>query len=182
MIQKTHRFATAFVFGTLIAYAVLIAVIHPSLEQWPTLLVPFVTAFTVFATFFVNWKTSINLKSVDVLIHFNNMYDAVAYVERENLRNDPVAATQERIEQHYRRFWNLQLEQYLLFKKGFIDPDIFRYWMQCRFEEWNDNQVIGGISYKQAWETTAKTLKQFDFFGFMNRVFIDPEDALKSRR
>lgn len=164
----------------LILYAWSVFFLHPpSAEQWGSAMVPFVTAAILLSTFMVNWRTSVVLKTVDVMIHFNKVYDDVAYREHSSLQSDPLAATPARVQQHYRRFWNLQLEQFIMFRKGFIEPDIFRYWMQCRYDEMKANEVVGDMTYKQGWEQASKTLKRTDFEIFMNHVFVDPLDALK---
>lgn len=141
-------------------------------------MVPFVTAAILLSTFMVNWKTAVLLKSVDVIIHFNKVYDEIAFREHLLLQSDPTAATEARVQQYYRRFWNLQLEQFFMFKKGYIEHDIFRYWMQCRQDEMKANQSLGHMSYKQGWEQASKTLKATEFEVFMSHVFLDLEGAL----
>ncbi len=180
-IIKTHRIATIVVFGTLVCYGVFVFVLRPPApDQWSNALVPFLTATLLLSTFLVNWKTSVSLKSVDVIIHFNKIYDEVAFREYMFLKEDPVAATDARLRQHFRRFWNLQLEQFIMFKKGYIDPDIFRYWMQCRHEEMKTNERLGSMTFKEGWDYASKMLKNTDFEIFMNHVFVDLKGALES--
>jgi len=45
----------------------------------------------------------------------------------------------------WRRFWNLQREQYFLWKKGPIDKTLYEIWMHYKFEECKENRTIGGI-------------------------------------
>jgi len=54
-----------------------------------------------------------------------------------------------------RSYWNLQLEQYQLYVLGFIEDNIFRYWMSLRRRDYNEPPFDGFR------DMTTKALKSF---------------------
>jgi len=75
------------------------------------------------------------------------------------------------LEDYYYPFWDLQLEQYQLWKKKFITPEIYTSWMDLRYREWMQNDTVAGKTYQEAWEETKKHLSNDEFSRFMEDVF-----------
>jgi len=75
------------------------------------------------------------------------------------------------LEDYYYPFWDLQLEQYKLWKKKFITPEMYTSWMDLRQQEWMQNDTVAGKTYQEAWEETKKHLSDDEFSRFMEDVF-----------
>ena len=75
-------------------------------------------------------------------------------------------------DKYWRSFWFLQQEQYYLWKDGMINNNIFQIWMNFRRSEWNRNESLAGVSYRDAYQTVVKTgLLTSDFQEYMKEVF-----------
>ncbi len=68
------------------------------------------------------------------------------------------------------RFWLIQQEQYILWKQGVINEDLYQLWMDFRAKEWEENEVIRGICYRDSWEESCKRMMH-EFYDFMKTVF-----------
>ncbi len=185
-IRDLHRLSFVTVGLLLTGYTAAVVLHPPENAQWTATLVPYVTAGILMSTFFVNWRTTIEMKVIDLLIHFGKLYEQIAFAEWSELANSPTPQSRQRVEQHFRRFWNLQLEQFLFYKRGLIDRETYQYWMNCRFEEnkanesvpWKDKKGSGSMSFREGWEyARSHYIRDNTFVGFMNQVFIDPSKA-----
>jgi hypothetical protein len=75
-------------------------------------------------------------------------------------------------EDYYLKFWNLQIDQFQYWTLGYIETEIYRYWMQCRHRESERNETLGGISYDAGWKLAQEQLcPPPAFVEFMTKVF-----------
>jgi hypothetical protein len=113
------------------------------------------------------------MKTIDLLTHFQQRYDYLVYEEQRKLQALPEEQARPQAEAFYRRFWDLQLEQYQEWREGFITPEIFSSWMNFRRCEWERNEKVGGVTYREGWEGFKKYLGNDDdgFSAYMEEVF-----------
>ena len=74
------------------------------------------------------------------------------------------------LQSFWHRFWFFHQEQYILWKQGVIDKDLYQLWMDYRAKEWKDNEVIRGVSYQDSWKEVCRQLTD-EFCNFMKAVF-----------
>ena len=106
------------------------------------------------------------LKTIDLMSSFQNRYDDIMHTSK-NLSNDGLVDAVV----YYERFWNLQLEQWQYFNKGYVDCNTYTYWMTCRYREWVKNDRIGGVSYQEGFKKGLMGLEAPKFKKFMTNVF-----------
>lgn len=85
--------------------------------------------------------------SAELLADCNRRYDELITI----MINGGITDSNVSPDLYYRRFWSLQFDQYNYRKLGFLDAQIFQYWMQCRHDDWNRNPTVGGKSYQDSW-------------------------------
>lgn len=78
----------------------------------------------------------------------------------------------------WRRFWHLQQEQFVLWRKGLVDDDLYRIWMNYRREEWKENSTLQERSYRQSFEAVASALLP-EFREFLTRVVFSEQQPFK---
>jgi len=98
------------------------------------------------------WAQGKKHKLIDVTLHFQEAYDQLE-MRIVDVNNE------EEANYWFNRFWNLQARQYEYWLNGFIEDDIFIYWIGCRRNEIINNGVFkkfenGTKSYtfKSGWE------------------------------
>ena len=111
----------------------------------------FVTIIIMVVTFIKSLKMTKVNKIIDVTINCQKRFDTIVW-ESVRLINEGKVE----VEEYYERYWNLQLEQFQYWKLGFINDEIYKYWMSARFKEWNQNKSIGEISYQDGWHKAAE--------------------------
>jgi|SRR6266853_3447517 len=113
------------------------------------------------------------MKTIDLLTHFEQRYDYLVYEQKSNLQAMPEEESRPLAEAFYRRFWDLQFEQYQEWREGYITPKIFNSWMRLRHCEWEQNEKIGGVTYQEGWQGFKKYLGSEDdgFSAYMEDVF-----------
>lgn len=69
-------------------------------------------------------------------------------------------------------YWHLQIDQFQYWKKGYIKDDTYRWWMKCRRNEWENNEKIGDISYRDGWNHAKTKLRPpSEFIKFIELIF-----------
>ncbi len=81
------------------------------------------------------------------------------------MRSNPEIIADPRI--YYERFWTLQFDQYTYWRKGFVDLEVFEYWMENRYIEWQQNLRFGDMTYQDGFEAVKETLRHTRFKKFM---------------
>ncbi len=79
------------------------------------------------------------------------------------------------------RFWYLQQEQFILWKRGLIDEDIYEIWMDYRRQEWKNDCLFRLKNYRKGFSGVARSLIP-EFRMFMESIFSGRsiEEAKKS--
>lgn len=117
-------------------------------------------------------------KLIDVTMHFQHAYD-----ELEMLKTHVNSIEAARY--WFNRFWNLQARQYEYWLNGYIEDDIFVYWMMCRWNEYKEkiqifnklgvNNVNFSYNFNDAWQDVSTTdiIKHhpLNFENFINGLF-----------
>lgn len=117
-----------------------------------------------------NLEYNQELKSIDLMNSFQSRYDKIIYDYKKEALDDIIP-----VQEYYNRFWNLQLEQWQYFNKGYIDGNTYCYWMKCRYREFQKNEMVKGIKYEEGFKNAVKILEVPKFKNFMNNVFSDVE-------
>lgn len=106
------------------------------------------------------------LKTIDLMSSFQNRYDDIMHTSKK-LSNEGILDGVI----YYERFWNLQLEQWQYFNKGYVDCSTYSYWMLCRYREWIKNDSVGGITFQDGFKLGLSGLEAPKFKSFMSTVF-----------
>lgn len=112
------------------------------------------------------------LKELDLRQNCQNRYDDLAYETKARVKSTNDAKG------YYKRFWDLQFEQYQYCKDGLINREIFATWMASRHDEYKDNESVGKMPYQDGWNYMAGHFKKHnheayaEFVDFMNQVFL----------
>jgi hypothetical protein len=128
-----------------------------------TILTGLGTLFVLFQSF----KLTRRLKEADVLMECYRRFD-VLVDRRETICAGGSSADST---YYYERFWNLQNDEFSLFKGGYIDEKTYGAWLAARHEEHVVNSQIGDRTYRQGWEHIKTFNKDQEFIGFMEEVF-----------
>jgi hypothetical protein len=124
-----------------------------------------VTILVGIAHIYVMKEHNQELKSVDVMLAFTDRYQGLLWVDRQLVAQGLMLE-----EEYYFKYWDLQLDQYHYWKRGYVDPTTFSYWMDSRYADWNENQMTGQISYQEGWRMTKDRLQDPDFSRFIDQV------------
>jgi hypothetical protein len=120
------------------------------------------------------YKWQMSLKEIDIREYCQKRYDELDNDARKNVKNRNDAKG------YYKRFWDLQNEEYQYCKDGVIDSKIFGTWMASRWRENRDNDRVGPMRYQDGWKYVEAIFKKNDrdaqgdyseFVNFMNAVF-----------
>lgn len=125
---------------------------------------PFATAVVVAVTFGFNLRFLRLAKSVDVVSDFRKRFDALNYDVKEQAEQGKYPA-----DAFYRRFWELQYEQYTMWIAGFIPDHVYRFWMSRRAQECRVRNILG-MSDDEGWNLSRSMAKDVRFVTFMERV------------
>lgn len=134
-------------------------------------------------TFSFHIKRQYEMKTIDLMRSFQSRYDKLVWEVVDGVQNKSQAA------QYYSRYWNLQLEQYEYWKQGYIDDNIYAYWMRLRRATYNNpildplGNRIPGYGYQEGWKDAKKWLRidlhTYDFGPFMEEVMNTKRDIRK---
>jgi hypothetical protein len=111
------------------------------------------------------------LKTLDILIFCQNQYDSIRFSHAPRVSREVDA------KMYYGRFWNHQLTQFEFYLKGLVDPDTFRFWMECRRQEFIANEELGTVSFQDGWAQCKDLLNNTQFKTFMMLVFQESVEA-----
>ena len=73
-------------------------------------------------------------------------------------------------ESYWRRFWHLQQEEWVMWKKGVVDKNFYQMWLNYRRREWKEDAMQAGKKYRLAFEGMKKDLNP-GFYEYMMGVF-----------
>jgi hypothetical protein len=119
---------------------------------------PLLTVSVLIATL----RMTKSLKRADVMNEFNRRFDALVEfahnIEMKALQKSNKTGQQDLSEvdqlliQYYRRYFNLQFDQFVAYRAGLVERSIFEYWMQSRAREFiSPTAAVAGMSYKDGW-------------------------------
>jgi hypothetical protein len=102
-----------------------------------------------------------NSKKIELLAHFNMRYDLLLSLK------DAGEPSETAPKHYWERFWSLQFDQFTSWLAGFVDPATFDYWMVSRNIEFQKDEIVHGITYKNSWAKAKDGFsrhKHFDKF------------------
>ena len=110
------------------------------------------------------------LRRSDLQMECNRRFDRIM-----DMRDKLEAADGElrEVKAFYKRFWELQSDQYQFWINGWVtDEDMFC-WVQWRHGEWVENPVLGKdeYSFRQSWHDSRERYMEPGFAEFMDQVF-----------
>jgi hypothetical protein len=110
-----------------------------------------------------NLKAQKEVISVEIMLKFREKYDELVFKEKELNEDD-----------FYRLFWELQLDQFVSWLKGYIAEDLFVSWMKCRHKEYLRDGIYGRKNYRKNYQKFKREFEPTQIFKeFMNLVFKD---------
>ncbi len=109
-----------------------------------------------------------SLRTLDLMMQCQGRYERIHY----DVRSEAVSGQRDHRE-YFERYWALQHDQYQYWKDGFIDEDIYFYWMYLRHLEWERNEKLRTMTYQDGWAFSVEHLGRegSDFHRFMRSVF-----------
>jgi hypothetical protein len=102
-------------------------------------------------------------KRADILSECNSRFSRVM-----EMRSNPEIIANPKI--FFERFWTLQFDQYTYWCKGFVDQEVFDYWMENRYIEWQQNLKFGDMTCQDGFKAVKETLRHTKFKKFMNEL------------
>jgi len=105
------------------------------------------------------------LKKADVLMECGRRFDQLVD-RRESICN----GSQKDSCYYYERFWNLQNDEFSLWREGYIDDKTYEGWLEARQEEFRNNETVGDMTYEDGWNHFKKKTKDSIFKAFMQLV------------
>src|SRR5262249_24459174 len=95
------------------------------------------------------------------------IFDKLTYETRTDLAAGKLAPSE-----FYRRYWGLQFNQFHYWKSGFITHEVYRAWMCFRRHEWQKNEELSGVTYRDGWTIAVESWGfNREFTTFMESVF-----------
>lgn len=135
------------------------------------------SAVFAIAALLAGMSASMAGKRTDVLIDSHKRFDAlmVARVELlRSLRGDRECADLSiELDAWSERFWSLQFDQFVWWRKGFVAADVFGYWLKSRQHEFRRHGVTPESErwwravYFDGWERVSRTWQQEDKWNFV---------------
>jgi hypothetical protein len=119
-------------------------------------------------------------KGVEAVATFNTEFRALMD-ERNRLNSQ--AYRNEDVDGFFRRFFDLQLNQYNFFRAGIIPVEIYAEWVLWRWaaaKKMEDaNLDIGPREYMTEWKkwSSRKVIETNPFVAFMNKAYDEPDQA-----
>ncbi len=110
------------------------------------------------------------MKSIELQIHFQTRWDKVAYDIKGKIyeqKQKDAKLDEILMDSYYNRFWDLQLEQYQVWKKRLLDISVYSTWMDYRWQEFQDKTPVGALTYKEGWENFKESIPYDE-----NEVFV----------
>jgi hypothetical protein len=122
--------------------------------------------------FYMNWRLTKDSKRLECRMEFNRRFDELESV-RKGLRN-PSDPNDPETKDYYRRFFNLQSNQYEEFTRNFVDEEAFTHWalMRCsQFAAEMKQPENEPKMYKITWNSMKSDWGKHDFTEFLESVF-----------
>jgi hypothetical protein len=113
-------------------------------------------------------KASFLAKRPDVFIHLTTRYDEL-YTQLHRPGGAPLSDAE--LSHNVRAYWSLQLEQYQCYLEGFIDDEIYKYWMALRCQEYHDPQFTKVPEFQKKTDEALPDFHYEKFKTFMEMVF-----------
>jgi hypothetical protein len=102
-------------------------------------------------------------KRADILSECNSRFSRIM-----EMRSNPEVIANPKY--FFERFWTLQFDQYTFWRMGFVDDDVFEYWMENRYINWKQNLFFGDMHYQDGYKSIVETLRQPRFRKFMDEL------------
>ena len=103
-------------------------------------------------------------KTIDITDTFLRRYDELMK------ERDLVFGKKQSKEMYWRRYWHLQQEEYVMWKKGIVDKKFYNMWLDYRQKEWEGDDEEQREEYRNGWED-VKDFLETDFREFMGSRF-----------
>jgi hypothetical protein len=137
----------------------------PALFAELVVIAPLVTATIAIIAFIFNARLQKRAKVVDVISDCHKRYETLIYEIRAKIGREIT------LDSYIRRFWELQNEQFVLWRFGFIPNHIFRYWLSRREKEHNLPLVPGEtMTAEQSWGKIKDELQNPPFVRLMDQL------------
>ena len=91
------------------------------------------------------------LKTIDMIVYLEDKYDHIKYEIR------PFVDDSSKAKEYYFRYWDLQINQHQFWRLGYLNDDIYSYWLCFRYHDFQNNEILGGMSYLEGWKLVQKT-------------------------
>ena len=126
------------------------------------------------------------LKEIDVRHYLLKRYEEIVFDEKEKVKSLRARTSMEKqiarnsAFSYYHRFWDLQLEEYQFRCDGLIDKRVYASWMDFRRGEYQINNHLQSVTYKEGWEEAKIYFLEREpsrapyytyFIEFMEKVF-----------
>lgn len=138
-----------------------------------------ISAFATPIVLLLTLRLSILLKSSEVIEGYHRRWDDVVKALSELTTQKP---TSEAATIYYKRFWNIQHDQFSDWEECWIPNKVYKEWLKARRAEWKSNTLLSGISYQEGWHQVrgqyAGSASQTDnkFVLCMDRVLTSQDD------
>lgn len=158
----------------------------PSLDdsvKWASVATPIVSFVVGLLTVGVLVNTirlTKTLKSADLLAEFNRRFESLTDLKYQLLgssSSSSVPTPDVKAEGFWRRYWSLQMDQYVAWKDGLISNDTFRHWLSRRHAEWHSNDKTLSISYQNGWQMFKPDADSMAFVAFVEKVHLEGPSA-----
>jgi hypothetical protein len=126
----------------------------------------FITTVILFFTLIYTLRLSKKNKAVDVMLRCQERYDQITWRYKDTILKSDIPEIH-----FYDRFWELQIEQFQYWQKGYITDEIFEHWMFQRKREWAENNKIKKLSYQDGWKKIYGFRVDNKYTQFMERIF-----------
>ena len=167
-----------------------------SAESWKWILsilssmTPLLTASVLIVTL----RLTKSLKRAEITNEFNRRFDAltefahsieIKALEKGIAQQSPSGIDNKSMISYYRRYFNLQFDQFVAYQSGLVERPMFEYWMLSRAREFiSPDATVAGMSYRAAWKHFDKNPLwiHHPFNEFMSKVHKGEAEALAAVR
>ncbi len=155
-----------------------------NLIKFAPIITALITSFILFISCIIAYKAlrlQKELKKIDVLLFFQNRFNALVYEDNSNIR------TREDVVVFYEKFWLIQKDQYRLWKKGFLEDTVFLRWITTIKKDFQQHRSYGNIppdlqaSFLEGWKTSKDAMLDNKFVNFIEILqYYTPKDSIKA--
>lgn len=134
------------------------------------------TGFMTLIILFQSFRLTKEIKKADIILEFFSRFDKL--IDRRESINLSGATTDSKY--YYERFWNLQHDEFTLWREGYIDDRTYSSWLNTRHEEYRANLSTGNKTYIEGWNDIKSAYIDTDFQKLIDEVFAGrATDAMK---